>query len=204
MLKKIRNQHFLFPSNKTMKKNERRTLNALTVMPNLALEFEFPATGCTYAGVWSALTAYMCTVIPQENLATMQGILHGVYWGLGSGCGSLFGGILIQRLGAPTTFWIFAAASGVNLVIFVVAQKVCVFLLFQRFYITIFLQISEYIENMSAKSIKKNQIPSQDYQYCSGARISYFPTKSSPISFQQLSRQQLCMELLKMNTALIL
>lgn len=155
MLKKIRNQNFLFPSNKTMKKNERRTLNALTVMPNLALEFEFPATGCTYAGVWSALTAYMCTVIPQENLATMQGILHGVYWGLGSGCGSLFGGILIQRLGAPTTFWIFAAASGVNLVIFVVAQKVCVFLLFQRFYITIFLQISEYIENMSAKSIKK-------------------------------------------------
>ena len=80
--------------------------------------------GCTSAGVWSALTAYMCSVIPPDNLATMQGILHGVYWGLGSGCGSLIGGILVQRLGAPITFWIFAGASGVNLVIFLVAQKV--------------------------------------------------------------------------------
>ncbi|XP_022310017.2 major facilitator superfamily domain-containing protein 6-like [Crassostrea virginica] len=79
--------------------------------------------GCTSAGVWSALTAYMCSVIPPDNLATMQGILHGVYWGLGSGCGSLIGGILVQRLGAPITFWIFAGASGVNLVIFLVAQK---------------------------------------------------------------------------------
>ncbi|XP_062588528.1 major facilitator superfamily domain-containing protein 6-like [Saccostrea cucullata] len=79
--------------------------------------------GCTYAGVWSAMTAYMCSAVPQENLATMQGILHGVYWGLGSGCGSLIGGILVQRLGAPMTFWIFAGASGFHLVFFVIAQK---------------------------------------------------------------------------------
>lgn len=79
--------------------------------------------GCTSAGVWSALTAYMCSVIPPDNLATMQGILHGVYWGLGSGCGSLIGGLLVQRLGAPMTFWIFAAASALNLFIFLVAQK---------------------------------------------------------------------------------
>lgn len=79
--------------------------------------------GCTSAGVWSALTAYMCTVIPPDNLATMQGILHGVYWGLGSGCGSLIGGFLVQKLGAPMTFWIFASASAVNLFIFLIAQK---------------------------------------------------------------------------------
>lgn len=79
--------------------------------------------GFTSAGVWSALTAYMCAVVPPDNLATMQGILHGVYWGLGSGCGSLIGGFLVQKFGAPMTFWIFACASAVNLFIFLIAQK---------------------------------------------------------------------------------
>lgn len=65
----------------------------------------------------------MCAVVPPDNLATMQGILHGVYWGLGSGCGSLIGGFLVQKFGAPMTFWIFAGASAVNLFIFVIAQK---------------------------------------------------------------------------------
>ena len=80
--------------------------------------------GFTFAGVWSALTAYICMAVPSDNLATMQGILHGVYWGLGSGTGAMLSGILVEKYGARTMFWIFAVAAAVNLVMFCVAQKV--------------------------------------------------------------------------------
>ncbi|KAK3105063.1 hypothetical protein FSP39_016477 [Pinctada imbricata] len=80
--------------------------------------------GFTFAGVWSALTAYICTAVSHDNLATMQGILHGVYWGLGSGSGAMLSGILVENYGARITFWIFAIGSAVNLVLFCTAQKV--------------------------------------------------------------------------------
>ncbi|KAJ8307172.1 hypothetical protein KUTeg_015256 [Tegillarca granosa] len=79
--------------------------------------------GFTFAGIWGAMIGYLCTVIPGENMATMQGILHGVYWGLGSGSGSMIGGIVTEHFGARVTFWSFAVATVFNLIIFVITQK---------------------------------------------------------------------------------
>lgn len=59
-----------------------------------------------------------------EMLGTLQGIIHGVYWGLGSGTGSMIGGILVEELGAKNTFWVFAGVSGFNLITFSIVQIV--------------------------------------------------------------------------------
>ena len=39
--------------------------------------------GFTFAGVWSVYIKYLCDSVPSEFLGTLQGFLHGVYWGLG-------------------------------------------------------------------------------------------------------------------------
>ena len=46
------------------------------------------------------------------------GILHGVHWGLGHGCGELAGGFLITAIGARKTFGIFGTLSLLNLAVF--------------------------------------------------------------------------------------
>ncbi|CAC5385820.1 unnamed protein product [Mytilus coruscus] len=78
--------------------------------------------GFTFAGVWCVLTVYFCNAVPMEMLGTLQGIIHGVYWGLGSGTGSMIGGILVEALGAKNTFWVFAGVSGFNLITFSIVQ----------------------------------------------------------------------------------
>ncbi|KAK3582988.1 hypothetical protein CHS0354_027113 [Potamilus streckersoni] len=80
--------------------------------------------GFTFAGVWSVYIKYLSTSVPSEYLGTLQGFLHGVYWGLGSGSGFLIGGVLVQNYGAVVTFWSFAVGSFVNLIIFAITQKV--------------------------------------------------------------------------------
>lgn len=57
-------------------------------------------------------------------MGTLQGFLHGVYWGLGAGTGHMLGGISVETLGARATFWIFAVASFINMLIFLIIQKV--------------------------------------------------------------------------------
>lgn len=90
--------------------------------PWIVLPFEI-LQGFTFAGIWSVYTSYLCASVPSEYLGTLQGFLHGVYWGLGSGTGHMIGGITVETLGARITFWIFAAASFVNMIIFITIQK---------------------------------------------------------------------------------
>ena len=40
-------------------------------------------SGFTFAGVWSVYIKYLCEDVPKEFMGTLQGFLHGVYWGLG-------------------------------------------------------------------------------------------------------------------------
>ncbi|KAL3836881.1 hypothetical protein ACJMK2_022288 [Sinanodonta woodiana] len=80
--------------------------------------------GFSFAGIWFVYTKHLCTSVPSEYLGTLQGLLHGVYWGLGAGSGYLIGGVLVQNYGARVTFWIFAIGSFVNLIFFAIAQKV--------------------------------------------------------------------------------
>ena len=67
---------------------------------------------------------YLCSHVPSEYLGSMQGIMHGVYWGLGSGSGHMMGGIAVEMLGAKMTFWVFSSVSVVNLIVFMLIQKV--------------------------------------------------------------------------------
>ena len=71
------------------------------------------------------MTAYTTMAVPSASLATIQGILHGVYFGLGCGSGHLIGGIMIGYVGAVITFFSFAAASMFVLMLFFIVQKVC-------------------------------------------------------------------------------
>lgn len=50
------------------------------------------------------------------------GILQGVYWGLGTGSGTITGGFLIHHFGAVATFRCVAGASFVVCILFFLAQ----------------------------------------------------------------------------------
>lgn len=50
--------------------------------------------------------------------ATIQGMIHGVYWGLGFAVGGVVGGFLVHVIGARSTFRLMAALSMGILVMF--------------------------------------------------------------------------------------
>ena len=50
--------------------------------------------------------------------ATIQGIIHGVYWGLGMAVGGVLGGVMVHVIGARLTFRIEAVFSFVILLLF--------------------------------------------------------------------------------------
>ncbi|XP_077993227.1 major facilitator superfamily domain-containing protein 6-like [Glandiceps talaboti] len=93
--------------------------NPWWVLPTEALQ------GVSYAAVWTALTSYLALAVPSDSFATIQGILHGVYWGLGFGVGNFLTGVLIEYYGAVNTFMGFSVASSVVLVLFVILQCIC-------------------------------------------------------------------------------
>lgn len=90
--------------------------------PWIVLPFEI-LQGFTFAGVWSVYIKYLCEDVPKEFMGTLQGFLHGVYWGLGSGTGGMLGGLFVETWGARVTFWIFAIAPFINMLIFLLIQK---------------------------------------------------------------------------------
>ncbi|XP_031568181.1 major facilitator superfamily domain-containing protein 6-like [Actinia tenebrosa] len=72
--------------------------------------------GVTYGLVWTASVSYV--VAGPGYGATIQGIIHGVYWGLGMAVGGVLGGFLVHVLGARVTFRITAGCSLGILVLF--------------------------------------------------------------------------------------
>ncbi|XP_070547026.1 major facilitator superfamily domain-containing protein 6-like [Ptychodera flava] len=81
--------------------------------------------GITFAAVWTVLASYLALAVPNDSFATMQGILHGIYWGLGTGVGNMLGGLFVDFFGAVRTFIGYSIASCVVLVIFAMVQRVC-------------------------------------------------------------------------------
>ena len=51
-----------------------------------------------------------------------QGILQGVYWGLGTGGGTIIGGYMVHIFDFPSTFQAFAVVTSVILAIFLMTQ----------------------------------------------------------------------------------
>ena len=81
-------------------------------------------TGVTFSFIWVSITSYTAIAVPSVSLATVQGLVHGVYFGLGNGLGHLIGGLLIGNYGAVATFYSFAVATAVWLLFFALCQKV--------------------------------------------------------------------------------
>ena len=82
--------------------------------------------GVSFSFIWVAVAQYTANVVPPASLGTVQGLIHGFYFGLGSGIGQFVGGVLIDRFGAVLTFYIFAVLSAVSIGLFYVSQKVSV------------------------------------------------------------------------------
>lgn len=53
----------------------------------------------THALVWATATSYFAQSVPDDLRQTAQGVLQGLHFGLGRGCGAVFGGMLISALG---------------------------------------------------------------------------------------------------------
>jgi len=67
---------------------------------------------------------YTAISVPSVSLATVQGIMHGVYYGLGNGVGHLIGGLAIDAYGAPATFYATAVVVVLWSILFFLCQKV--------------------------------------------------------------------------------
>ncbi|XP_070547012.1 major facilitator superfamily domain-containing protein 6-like [Ptychodera flava] len=79
--------------------------------------------GISYAAVWSSLTTYMAKGLTSDNYATVLGVLHAMYWGLGNGLGNLVGGVMIENTGIKQTFWAFCVMNVAILTLFAIVQR---------------------------------------------------------------------------------
>ncbi|XP_065666036.1 major facilitator superfamily domain-containing protein 6 [Hydra vulgaris] len=77
-----------------------------------------PLSGITTAAAWAAMTSYVGLNANNESVTTLQGILHGVHWGLGHGIGELIGGFMVSWVGAAMTFNIFGVLTILELLVF--------------------------------------------------------------------------------------
>lgn len=77
--------------------------------------------GLTSAAIWSAGVVFV-GLIPGAT-TTMQGILGGVYFGLGNGGGGMVGGIIVSLIGCPYTFLLLGVISIVDLFLFVLVNN---------------------------------------------------------------------------------
>ena len=71
----------------------------LTLFELLLLFYFSNLPGVTHALVWAASTSFIGSATSQKNRSSAQGILQGVYHGLGRGSGTIFGGMIISAYG---------------------------------------------------------------------------------------------------------
>ena len=76
--------------------------------------------GITSAAVWSAFVYYVSN--DAGNTTTLQGVVSGVYGGLGYAAGGLVGGILVHELGTSAAFLMFGEACLVVLCLFIMTN----------------------------------------------------------------------------------
>ncbi|XP_070547016.1 major facilitator superfamily domain-containing protein 6-like isoform X2 [Ptychodera flava] len=80
--------------------------------------------GVSRAAFQGVMISYFATNIPVSSLATVQGLVHGLYFGIGVGSGCVIGGALIQLTSPTMTFLVFAATAAVGLLL-TVFVKIC-------------------------------------------------------------------------------
>ena len=70
---------------------------------------------------------FLCTdssLFKKIHVLLYQGILQGVYWGLGTGTGAIVGGFLVHHVGGDITFRAFSLATAAVFSLFVLIQLV--------------------------------------------------------------------------------
>ena len=89
---------------------------AIITQPMVSIPLEV-LQGVSSASIWSAAVCYV-GLIPGAQV-TLQGLLHGIYWGLGHGGGGILGGVMVTYLGSSSAFIIYGIVCLVNLAILV-------------------------------------------------------------------------------------
>merc|ERR1719192_1377934 len=77
------------------------------VYPYEALE------GFTMALMMTSAVTYVAKISTPTTIASVMGMMGALFFGVGKGSGSLFGGLLMSYLGAPNTFRFFAVNAAV-------------------------------------------------------------------------------------------
>jgi MFS family permease len=101
----------------------RLTVYGVVENPWLVLTVEF-LKAFTSSAVWAGAMSYVGDSC--YNGSTLAAIAHMLYWGIGYGGGAMLGGVLMEAVGAPTTFLGLAVISlCVVILILVVVQLNC-------------------------------------------------------------------------------
>eukprot|EP00638_Chattonella_subsalsa_P006671 CAMPEP_0117755880 /NCGR_PEP_ID=MMETSP0947-20121206/13717_1 /TAXON_ID=44440 /ORGANISM="Chattonella subsalsa, Strain CCMP2191" /LENGTH=401 /DNA_ID=CAMNT_0005575303 /DNA_START=431 /DNA_END=1636 /DNA_ORIENTATION=- len=82
-------------------------LGYYSLLDHLPLWAVLPAEtlhGFTFAALWAASTSYGYKIAPPQMKTTVQGLVNGVHWGVGFGCGALIGGYMFDQYGAVVLF----------------------------------------------------------------------------------------------------
>lgn len=77
-----------------------------------------------YGLMTSTCVSFLINTAPAGSSPRMQAILHGIYWGLGTGSGAIFGGYCLQNVGFPRTFLSFTAITCIVAFVFLVIQLI--------------------------------------------------------------------------------
>ncbi|XP_076359183.1 major facilitator superfamily domain-containing protein 6-like isoform X2 [Tachypleus tridentatus] len=67
----------------------------------------------TYHLMWGAVSTYSATLVPKGLLATVQGCVGSLHYGLGKGVGSLVGGHIMNAIGARLAFRYIGIGAGI-------------------------------------------------------------------------------------------
>ncbi|XP_070547029.1 major facilitator superfamily domain-containing protein 6-like isoform X2 [Ptychodera flava] len=79
--------------------------------------------GVTSAACQVALVSYFAKGVQASSLATLQGVIHGIYAGLGTGTGSALGGLFVMNHGVQVTFVWFSYFACIALVFLFFGHK---------------------------------------------------------------------------------
>ncbi|XP_070547028.1 major facilitator superfamily domain-containing protein 6-like isoform X1 [Ptychodera flava] len=80
-------------------------------------------SGVTSAACQVALVSYFAKGVQASSLATLQGVIHGIYAGLGTGTGSALGGLFVMNHGVQVTFVWFSYFACIALVFLFFGHK---------------------------------------------------------------------------------
>ncbi|XP_075232468.1 uncharacterized protein LOC142330866 isoform X2 [Lycorma delicatula] len=115
---------------------------SLIYNPWMCLIFEAMESVTSSLAITAAVT-YAAKLSTNTTDSSIQGLLGGLYFGVGKGAGSLIGGYLMQAVGTRPTYQIFSAVTLVT---------GCIYYLFNHFYIENRYQKKEMDEQMKGVS----------------------------------------------------